>query len=217
MAKRKEKIDEPVEDMDGEDLPEDEEPIFSPFRDGPAPLPKEELTAAPPTEIVEVEEPEALTALLQATQRQADEYLDGWQRARAEFANYKKRSERDQQESYARAAGSILTRFLTVLDDLERALKDRSTEGEGKPWAEGIELIHHKLQALLEAEGVETIQANGERFDPNFHEALTYEDNDEVEDGNVIDVVRQGYILNDRVLRPALVRVARRTGDDNHG
>jgi molecular chaperone GrpE len=217
VTKRKEQTDEPKDETESEDLPAEEEPLFTSVREGPPPPREDDLIESQPAESLEGRDPEELMALLQEAQHQAAEYLDGWQRARAEFANYKKRVERDRQESYARAAGSILVRFLSIQDDFERALKDRSDEADGQAWAEGIELIHRKLAALLEAEGVEPIKAIGERFDPNFHEALSYEYSDDVEDGCVIDVVRQGYALKDRVLRPALVRVARQRGDETNG
>jgi molecular chaperone GrpE len=217
VTKREEEPDEPMDDAGADDLPEEEEELFTAVREGPAPPREDDLVEAKPVEAVEDKTPEELMALLQEAQHQAAEYLDGWQRARAEFANYKRRSERAMQEHYANAAGNILGRFLSVQDDLERALKDRSDEGDSKAWAEGIELINRKLNSLLEAEGVEPIKAIGERFDPNFHEALSYEDNDEVEDGCVIDVVRQGYMLKDRVLRPALVRVAKSRGEETNG
>jgi molecular chaperone GrpE len=138
-----------------------------------------------------------------------DEYLDGWQRSRAEFANYKKRTEREREELRAKIKGEILIRYLDVFDDLDRALLDIPTDNENKAWVEGIELIHLKLSAILEAEGVEQIQAEGEIFDPNFHEAISYEDTDEHQDGQVIEVIKQGYKLGDHVLRPAVVRVAK--------
>jgi molecular chaperone GrpE len=217
VTKRKEDADEPVDDLEAEDLPDEDDELFTSVREGPPPPREDDLIETKPAASIEDKSPEELMALLQEAQHQAAEYLDGWQRARAEFANYKRRSERAMQEHYANAAGSILGRFLSVQDDLERALKDRSEEGDGKAWAEGIELINRKLNSLLEAEGVEPIKAIGERFDPNFHEALSYEDNDEVEDGCVIDVVRQGYMLKERVLRPALVRVAKSRGDETNG
>jgi molecular chaperone GrpE len=217
VTKGKKEPDEPMDEIESENPPEEEEPLFTSVREGPPPPREDDLVESKPAESVEGRDPEELMALLQEAQHQAAEYLDGWQRARAEFANYKKRVERDQQDSYARTAGSILSRFLSIKDDFERALKDRSDEGDAAAWAEGIELIHRKLTSLLESEGVEPIEAIGARFDPNFHEALSYEDNDEVEDGCVIDVVRQGYMLKDRVLRPALVRVARRRGDETNG
>jgi molecular chaperone GrpE len=165
-------------------------------------------------ELVDLEVPtladfEALQADLDAAQAKADEYLDGWQRSRAEFANYKKRIEREQEQVYQNAAGSIIKRYLDVLDDLERALKNRPQSGEGAAWAEGIELIYRKFSALLENEGVKAMQAEGEYFDPNLHEAITQEDNADYESGQIIEVIKRGYILGDRVLRPAQVRIAR--------
>jgi molecular chaperone GrpE len=139
----------------------------------------------------------------------AQEYLEGWQRARAEFANYKKRVDRDQAHTYQLAAGSVIRRFLEGVDDLERALKNRPRDGEGAAWAEGIELIYRKFLNILEAEGVKRMEAQGKEFDPNLHEAITQEDSAEHKSGYIIEVVQQGYLIGDRVLRPALVRVAR--------
>jgi len=153
--------------------------------------------------------PEERTAEFERLRAEAEEYLDGWQRARAEFANYKKRVEREQQESHAIASAKLIVHFLSVLDDLQRALKDRPTQGEAAAWAEGVDLICRKLQALLEAEGVETIPADGAPFDPTLHEAVTHEESGDHHEGQVIEVIQQGYRLGERVLRPALVRVAK--------
>lgn len=140
---------------------------------------------------------------------ESEEYLDGWQRARAEFANYKKRVERERENSRARITGELLTRYLGVMDDLERAL-DKSPESDAcQEWVDGVELIHTKFRAILEAEGVETIEEEGLRFDPNIHEAISYEDSEDHEEGSVIEVTQRGYILDERVLRPAMVRVAK--------
>ena len=146
---------------------------------------------------------------LSAARAEAQEYLDGWQRARAEFANYKKRVERENRESYKRVAGDILSRYLSVIDDLELALKERPQESDAGAWAKGIELIYQKLLGLLETEGVERIQAEGETFDPMLHEALSHEESSDHQDGQIIEVIRQGYRMGERVLRPALVRVAK--------
>lgn len=153
-------------------------------------------------------EPE-LAEELEQVSAQAAEYLDGWQRARAELANYKKRVERERKEAYQRAAGDILTQYLDLLDDLDRAMKDRPQEGEAANWADGIELVYRKFQGLLDAYDVEPIGAAGQPFDPNIHEAISHEETDEAKEGHVIDVVKQGYRMGDRVLRPALVRVAK--------
>jgi len=157
------------------------------------------------------EEPDELTALkkeVEALQAKSEEYLDGWQRERAEFANYKKRMEREREQMRENVTGDLIRRYLEVLDDLERALKNRPQDGEGAAWAEGIDLIYRKLAGILEAEGVELLEAEGKPFDPNLHEAISQEPSDDHESGHVIEVVKNGYRLGDRILRPAMVRVA---------
>lgn len=154
------------------------------------------------------EEVMELQAALEESQAQAAEYLDGWQRARAEFANYKKRVERERQRTYKDAASDVIKRYLPVIDDLERALNGKPEEGEGATWAGGIELVYRKLLAILEAEGVTRIEAEGEIFDPNLHEAIVQSESDEHESDQVIEVLEQGYVVDDRVLRTAKVRVA---------
>jgi len=138
----------------------------------------------------------------------SDEYLDGWQRARAEFANYRKRVERDQELIQQSITGSVIKRYLEVVDDLERALKNQPQEGDGVAWASGIELIYRKLSAILDSNGVKPMASTG-MFDPNLHEAISSEDSDHHESGEIIEVIQQGYWIGERVLRPALVRVAR--------
>jgi molecular chaperone GrpE len=165
-----------------------------------------------PIEVEVLDEVEISTSLqeeLEEVRSKAQEYLDGWQRGLAEFANFKKRVEREQAQSYQNAAGNILKRYLEVVDDLERALKNRPKEGEGAAWSNGVELIYRKLLTILENEGVQPLGKPGEAFDPNLHEAITSEENGQYESGQIIEVVRQGYILGERVLRPAMVRVAK--------
>jgi molecular chaperone GrpE len=141
---------------------------------------------------------------------QAAEYLDGWQRARAEFANYKKRVEREQEESRARVVADMLQDFVTILDDLERALRDRPTDGDAAAWASGIDMIQRKLMAVLDAEGVRPmIPVAGEMFDPNVHEAISHEPSPDHTEGQIIGIIHQGYRIGERVIRPALVRVAK--------
>jgi molecular chaperone GrpE len=152
---------------------------------------------------------ETLQNELQTWQVKANEYLDGWQRSRAEFANYKKRIEREQAQTYQNATASVIKRYLDVLDDLDRALKNRPEQGDGAVWAGGIELIYRKLLSILEAEGLTPIPAEGKYFDPNLHEAISNEPSEQFESGQIIEVIKQGYSLGERVIRPALVRVAR--------
>jgi molecular chaperone GrpE len=150
-------------------------------------------------------EVEALQKQLEEAEAKAAENLDGWQRAQAEFVNYKNRVQRDREMDYASMKGDIIKKMLPVLDDLERSLAHRP---EGDSWADGMELIARKFQSVLEAEGVKRIEAAGQEFDPNFHEAISSEPSEEVESGHIIDVVQNGYMLGERVIRPAMVRVA---------
>lgn len=155
------------------------------------------------------DEDEAPISELEEWQLKANEYLDGWQRSRADFANYKKRVERDQAQVSQKATANIIKNFLEVMDDLELALKNRPQDGEGAAWADGVELVYRKFSSILEAEGVTPIEADGQYFDPTLHEAITNEDNPDYESGQIIDVLKRGYFVGDRVLRPATVRVAR--------
>jgi molecular chaperone GrpE len=139
----------------------------------------------------------------------ADEYLDGWQRARAEFSNYKKRVQKEREETRTFITAEILAKYLDVVDDFKRALDDQPSDDEIGAWAEGIDMIYRKLKAILEAEGVEEISAEGEAFDPNFHEAITFEESDDHNEGEVLGVVQPGYQIGNRIIRPAKVRVAK--------
>lgn len=145
---------------------------------------------------------------LQNAQNQCKEYFEGWQRERADFMNYKKRVERDQAQLHQIITANIIKKFLVVLDDMERAIKNRPTDAEQQEWWNGVDLIYRKLQSILEAEGIQPIAASGDLFDPNLHEAISHEEHQEVQSGHIIEVVQQGYRLGDRVVRPALVRVA---------
>jgi len=147
-------------------------------------------------------------AALEASEAKAVEYLDGWQRAQAEFTNFRKRQERERELMRFEAVGRVVKRYLPIVDDLQRALKDRPTENNEASWAEGIELIYRKLISILEAEGVTPIEAEGEMFDPNRHEAVVQSESEEHQSGQVIEVLQTGYQMGDRVLRPAKVRVA---------
>ena len=128
--------------------------------------------------------------------------------AKIEFENYKKRVARDQQQMTFDVKGRVAKQYLDVADDLARALADKPTDGDGAVWAEGIELIQRKLSTILENEGVKAMEVDGQMFDPSFHEAIGQVESDEHESGQIVEVVQQGYFIGDRVLRPAMVRVA---------
>jgi len=153
----------------------------------------------------QAEELEALRAQVVDAEARAAENLDGWQRALAEFQNYKKRVERDRAADQAAMKADLIRKMLPILDDLERALLSRPQDDS---WSNGIELIQRKLQVVLDSEGVKRIEAEGAIFDPNFHEAISQEPVDGAESGRVVEVVQHGYMLGDRVIRPAQVKVA---------
>jgi molecular chaperone GrpE len=172
----------------------------------------EEILETQAEAVAEAEVEEQVSAEIEALKKQleeagakASEYKDSWMRSQAEFQNYKKRIERDNEMMRANMKGDIVKKILPLLDDLERALQNRPAD---EPWANGIELIVRKFQNVLDGEGIKRIEAEGKEFDPNFHEAISNEPNDEVESGHVIAVVQNGYMLGERVIRPALVRVA---------
>lgn len=162
----------------------------------------------PAVELSPEEQVDHLQAMLDEMTAKAEEYLDGWQRSRAEFANYKKRILKENSEIHQVARGEVIKLYLDIVDDLDRALHDRPATEEGEAWANGIEIIFQKLRSRLESEGVKPMNPLGEDFDPIIHEALMKEENDDYESGKIIEVMQEGYWIGDKVLRPAQVRVA---------
>ena len=150
----------------------------------------------------------ALQSELEKAQAQAAEYLDGWQRARAEFANLKKRVEAEREEIRYRSNEELLLKVLPVVDDFERAFQELPPEMEDAAWVNGITMIMNKLQKLLESENVAPLEAAGKPFDPQWHQAMMQEETEDYPDGICIEEIQRGYRLGDRVLRPALVKVA---------
>ncbi len=137
---------------------------------------------------------------------EASEHLENWKRKRADFVNYKKLIEREEKNLRANMKIELIKKYLPVLDDMELALKALPEDSKDKAWFSGIDLIFKKLQKILESEGVVEIFAD--EFDPTRQEAITYEPCPGHQSGEIIEVVKKGYMLGDRVLRPAQVRVA---------
>ncbi len=144
--------------------------------------------------------------LLQKEKEEAQRFLANWQRAEADFVNYKRRVEQERAEAGRLANAALIINVLPVLDDLERALTSLNIRLVGLTWFDGIRLIYRKLQLVLENAGVTQIEAEGQPFDPRFHEAVMY---GEGEEGKVVAEVQRGYKINDRVLRPAMVVVGK--------
>lgn len=210
MKKKKEQKEKPEIENELDDPEVEEEDIFQEEKVGTDLEDSESIHK----EIDEVEDlsPEeqviVLKKLMEETEAKAEEYLDGWQRSRAEFANYKKRILRENTEIHQIARGEVIRLYLDIVDDLERALQEKPENGDEETWAEGIEIIFHKLRAKLESEGVRPMNALGNEFDPKIHEALMKEESEEFESDQIIEVIQEGYWIGDKVLRPAIVRVA---------
>ena len=150
-----------------------------------------------------------LQARLDEAEAKVAENLDGWQRALAEFENYKKRQARNQEQIEADMRGRILKRYLEIVDDLERALAEQPADGPGAEWATGVDLIYRKLLGYLAGEGVAQMEIRDKTFDPNRHEAIVQAESEDHESGEIIEILQPGYMLGERVLRPAQVKVAK--------
>jgi molecular chaperone GrpE len=156
------------------------------------------------------DEYDALEKEIQSLRDDLEEHKDGWLRTRADFDNYKKRIQRDAARSHQDAMTGVVKIFLGIADDIERALKNKPEGKQVESWASGIELIHQKLIKQLDNLGVERLAVTvGDVFDPNFHEAITQEEDPNFNEGQIIEVVQPGYKIADRIIRPAMVRVAR--------
>jgi molecular chaperone GrpE len=155
---------------------------------------------------------EALRTELAAAQQEAGDNRAGWQRAAADFANYKRRAEQEREATLGLANEILLLKVLTLADDFDRAIAAMPPELGHLGWIEGIVAIDRKLRQLLESEGVTPIEAVGRPFDPREHEAVLHEETTDAADETVIGELQRGYRLRDRVLRPALVSVAKNPG-----
>lgn len=142
-------------------------------------------------------------------ERKAKEYLADLQRLKAEFANYKKRIERERTESAKRASLDLVRRLIPVMDDLDRAVGAAAQDEAAAKFTEGLELVRLHFTKALADEGVAEIDAYGQPFDPNLHEAIMQEPSDEHADEHVTEVLRKGYVLGDLVIRPATVKIAK--------
>lgn len=151
-----------------------------------------------------------LNKALEEAKKKEQENYDAWIRERADFTNYKKRMDRDQDLLRSNYKSGVLEKFIPVLDDLELAYQHRPEEGEASSWAEGIELIIRKFNSLLENDGLTKIDVKaGDKLDPNIHLAVSSEDSDEYGSDEIIEVLQNGYRMGEKIVRPAMVRVAR--------
>ncbi len=136
------------------------------------------------------------------------------QRAQADLVNYRNRATQEIEETKRVVQFGLLSRFISVVDDLERAMENLPEDAQSE-WSEGVALVLRNLEKILELEGVVQIESMGKPFDPREHEALLYEENTENEDGVIINVIQQGYRLNERIIRPARVIVSKFIEEEN--
>lgn len=197
-------VKNPAEEMEREETQPDEgaEPA-----EESAPQPDAE-PAEKPEEALELPEGANLLQLLIEAQKEAKTNEDGWQRARAEFANFKKRTAKEQSSAFQRGQLDALISLLNIIDDFDRAFESVPEAISEDPWIGGVSMIQRKFTSLLEHYEVEAIDPTGGPFDPNLHQAIGAEDSDEVESGHVIETLQKGYRAGEQVLRLALVKVA---------
>lgn len=152
----------------------------------------------------EAEDIESIRSALEDERQKAEKYLANWQRAEADLINFRKRMEQEKADLATFANETLVLSLLPALDDLERALGNVSEDLAGTTWVEGIELIQRKLQGVLQAQGLSAIEAEGQDFDPNVHEAVMCVEGD---DGKVVEELQKGFKFRDRVIRPSMVKV----------
>jgi molecular chaperone GrpE len=153
---------------------------------------------------------DAFKAESEELNREKGQFREMLQRAQADFINYKRRAEEDREEQQKHSNSRLMLKLLPVMDEFNLALDHAFKSEMAGPWLEGVKLIQRKLSAVLESESVTRIEAEGKQFDPFEHEAMAYQDSAEHDEGEVIAVVRDGYKLHDRVIRPALVTLAKK-------
>ena len=146
----------------------------------------------------------------QATASEREQLMEALQRTQADFVNYKRRTEEDREEQIRYSNSRLILKLLPVVDEFVLAIDHASKAGSEPSWLEGISLIQRKLHSLLESENVTRIQAEGKEFDPFEHEAMAYQESTDYQEGHILTVVREGYKIQDRVIRPALVILAKK-------
>ena len=159
---------------------------------------------APVSDAVQPEAEDPMAGL----QADLDRFRDLALRSQADFENYKKRCAREKEEAVKYANSSLLERLVTIIDNFELGLAAAKDQGENSPIYSGMVLVQKQLNDLLAENGLQPIEAEAKKFDPNLHEAIAHEPSDELPEGTVLRQTRRGYRLNDRLLRPARVIVS---------
>jgi len=201
--------EEPEAEEDAEAEEDDGEEAVDAAEEDPA-LPEraDEEDEVEAVKLAEVEE-DAIAADLDKARAEAEGYLDDLRRLQADFDNYRKRTLREQTARAASASQALVTRLLPVLDNFELAVSAAEQSRDFDRMLKGVEMVFGELREVLEGEGLVTIEAEGKPFDPERHEAVIAVEQEDIEPGMVVDTVRTGYELRGKVLRPAMVKVAK--------
>ncbi|MEA4902289.1 nucleotide exchange factor GrpE [Desulfitobacterium sp.] len=150
-----------------------------------------------------------LEAELKQSKEQADDYYSRLQRLQAEFDNFRKRSQKEKEETVKYAAERVIEAMLPVLDNFERAVSSSQTNQDFNAFSQGVEMILKQMKISLEKEGLKPIEAVGQAFDPNLHDAVLQVDSEEYPENTVVEELQKGYYLKEKVLRPSMVKVSR--------
>jgi molecular chaperone GrpE len=181
---------------------------------------RSEQRADAPQEDDKEETLEALRERIEEYEAEIEELLDKYRRKAAAFSNYRKRQQRERELESIRLRTEVLGEILPIIDDFRRALQNVPDRVKDQEWLEGITLIQRKLERLLDKYKVTPIEALGEPFDPNYHSALLQAESEEYPAGTVMEEVEKGYLVGDKVLRPALVKISlgpRSDGEEPEG
>lgn len=141
--------------------------------------------------------------------QERDQWKDAVARAQADMANYRRRVERDREEANLQRAREVTLAVLPVLDNFERAIQASQGVSDAESVLKGVEMIRDQLRGALSGQGLQVVESMGQKFDPRLHEAIGVEEREDAQDGEVIDVLQEGFMMGEKLLRPAMVRVAR--------
>ena len=148
------------------------------------------------------------SAELEKLRAESEEYQQRLLRTQADFDNFRRRTVKEKEELGKYASAKLITELLPVIDNFERALGSAGESADASSYAKGVEMIFRQLEGVLKAEGLTPMEAEGQPFNPEFHQAIMQVESDEHEEGIVVEVVQKGYLLKDKVLRPAMVKVS---------
>jgi molecular chaperone GrpE len=166
------------------------------------------LEMPPPNPVHELEQQ------LESLRKEKEEIYDRLLRKHADFENFRKRVEKEKKDFHQFALTDIMSELIHILDNFERALS-HSDEASNPEYRKGVELIYRQLKDLLEKRGLRAIAAQGQKFDPNFHEAVAREERRDLEEGTILEELQRGYLFQNRLLRPAMVKVSYAPHEDN--